>query len=378
MIFVKPSPNMLGVFFCNWRYSSDCVCHNNFLYKKCCKRNVLMAKYPQEHLTHFLPCSFHGKWPNGQRSVRNTASLLLVSIALFAHLMAATIRAFASCGPSLNLPFLVLKGPLQLLLHRWRLLLRQLPCFPLSEKTFNTIPFSQVSMHLLPALSDWILWVICHHGTGADHRFGTEVRWRRQEKALRSVTPQMFVEEVMNFSFEREFGDHVEEFQPICEVQSDKATMEITSKDGRVMKEDILRSTSKGICKELPSVLAVHAERSDHFKKENQNMLHLHWEKLRDKILPLSAPYGDQINFSKENTDQDVKHTFLPFLVKSLSIVLNKHPLMNSSFSEDSHAITLKGCHNIGVAMATPYGLVVPNIKNVQSKSMLRFLTTYG
>ncbi|KAG0497541.1 hypothetical protein HPP92_002232 [Vanilla planifolia] len=198
--------------------------------------------------------------------------------------------------------------------------------------------------------------------------FLPKVRWRRQEKALRSVTPQMFVEE----------GDHVEEFQPICEVQSDKATMEITSKDGRVMKEDILRSTSKGICKELPSVLAVHAERSDHFKKENQNMLHLHWEKLRDKILPLSAPYGDQINFSKENTDQDVKHTFLPFLVKSLSIVLNKHPLMNSSFSEDSHAITLKGCHNIGVAMATPYGLVVPNIKNVQSKSMLRFLTTYG
>ncbi|KAG0497461.1 hypothetical protein HPP92_002152 [Vanilla planifolia] len=289
-----------------------------------------------------------------------------------------------------------------------------------------------------------------------------------------------------------EEGDHVEEFQPICEVQSDKATMEITSrfkgkvlevhcfpgdivkvgetllrmlvnetenplttedsvsekssdsqqheselemssshqktlegvlatpsvrhlakehginineihgtgKDGRVMKEDILRSTSKGICKELPSVLAVHAERSDHFQeRKSEYVASTLGEIYEDKILPLrgfqrsmaksmslaaKVPhfyYIEEINcsalmeikstFQKENTDQDVKHTFLPFLVKSLSIVLNKHPLMNSSFSEDSHAITLKGCHNIGVAMATPYGLVVPNIKNVQSKSML-------
>lgn len=47
--------------------------------------------------------------------------------------------------------------------------------------------------------------------------------------------------------------------------------------------------------------------------------------------------------FQSENSDPDVKHTYLPFLVKSLSMALSKHPLLNSSFSEELHEITLKG-----------------------------------
>lgn len=45
----------------------------------------------------------------------------------------------------------------------------------------------------------------------------------------------------------------------------------------------------------------------------------------------------------KENTEPDVKHTFLPFLIKSISLALNKYPLMNSSFNEESNEIILKG-----------------------------------
>ncbi|KAM0988237.1 hypothetical protein ACFX13_012445 [Malus domestica] len=52
-------------------------------------------------------------------------------------------------------------------------------------------------------------------------------------------------------------------------------------------------------------------------------------------------------------------------------MAMNKYPLMNSSFNEESLEVTLKGSHNIGIAMATPYGLVVPIIKNVQSLSIL-------
>ncbi|KAL6989999.1 Bce2p [Sarracenia purpurea var. burkii] len=76
-------------------------------------------------------------------------------------------------------------------------------------------------------------------------------------------------------------------------------------------------------------------------------------------------------SFQKENSDPDVKHTFLPVLIKSLSVALSKYPFLNSCFNEELQTVTLKGSHNIGVAMATQHGLVVPNIKKVQSLSIL-------
>ncbi|KAL1361963.1 lipoamide acyltransferase component of branched-chain alpha-keto acid dehydrogenase complex, mitochondrial [Arachis hypogaea] len=98
--------------------------------------------------------------------------------------------------------------------------------------------------------------------------------------------------------------------------------------------------------------------------------------------------YVDEINcnalvelktaFQKNNPYSDVKHTFLPILVKSLSMALTKYPSLNSCFREDSMEVIFKGSHNIGVAMATPNGLVVPNIKNVQSLSILQLARGSG
>lgn len=47
--------------------------------------------------------------------------------------------------------------------------------------------------------------------------------------------------------------------------------------------------------------------------------------------------------FQKENTDSDIKHTYLPFLIKSLSVALGRHPLLNSSFIEETNEVILKG-----------------------------------
>lgn len=47
--------------------------------------------------------------------------------------------------------------------------------------------------------------------------------------------------------------------------------------------------------------------------------------------------------FQKENTDPDLKFTFLPMLIKSLSMALTTHPLVNSTFNLENYEVTLKG-----------------------------------
>ncbi|ONM31761.1 Lipoamide acyltransferase component of branched-chain alpha-keto acid dehydrogenase complex mitochondrial [Zea mays] len=259
-------------------------------------------------------------------------------------------------------------------------------------------------------------------------------------------------------------GDQVDEFQPLCEVQSDKATIEITSrfkgkvhkihfvpgdivkvgetllkmvvgdsqivspdnivpsagkslgvesavfssegnvpggnlstpavrhlakqygisineivgtgKDGRVLKEDVLNyAVSKGVCKQqsLCDFKLIFPFCRGYQRSMVKSMSlaakvpHFHYlEEINcDSLVQLKT------TFQNENKDQTIKHTFLPFLIKSLSMALSKYPMLNSSFIEETNEVVFKGPHNIGVAMATTHGLVVPNIKKVQSLSIL-------
>lgn len=288
-------------------------------------------------------------------------------------------------------------------------------------------------------------------------------------------------------------GDQVEEFQPLCEVQSDKATIEITSryrgkvahvlhvpgnivkvgetllkmsvdenspaiqtfegsepievndsnksdsdshysrlgkakvggvlstpavrnlanqlgvnledvlgtgKDGRVLREDVLSyAARKGIFMEGSASNASSAQQFLGGDEKHPDVSFAYGWQYEDKTIPVRGfqramvksmteaakiphfHYVEDLNcdalvelkssFQNENSDPDVKHTFLPTLIKSLSMALNKYPMLNSCFNEEFQEVILKGSHNIGIAMATPYGLVVPNIKKVQSLSIL-------
>eukprot|EP00461_Guttulinopsis_vulgaris_P007143 UN07191 len=66
-----------------------------------------------------------------------------------------------------------------------------------------------------------------------------------------------------------------------------------------------------------------------------------------------------------------VKLSNFAFIIKALSLALEKYPQVNAHVNSDCSQITYKAAHNIGLAMDTPKGLLVPNIKNVQSKSIL-------
>lgn len=73
-----------------------------------------------------------------------------------------------------------------------------------------------------------------------------------------------------------------------------------------------------------------------------------------------------------EAVERGVKLTYMPFLIKAASLALLKFPILNSSLDVASESVVYKAAHNISVAMATPEGLVVPNVKNCENKSVFQ------
>jgi 2-oxoisovalerate dehydrogenase E2 component (dihydrolipoyl transacylase) len=66
------------------------------------------------------------------------------------------------------------------------------------------------------------------------------------------------------------------------------------------------------------------------------------------------------------------KLSFMPFIVKAASVALTQYPVMNAYVDDDAcTSMTFKASHNIGVAMDTPRGLLVPVIRDVQQRSIL-------
>jgi 2-oxoisovalerate dehydrogenase E2 component (dihydrolipoyl transacylase) len=66
----------------------------------------------------------------------------------------------------------------------------------------------------------------------------------------------------------------------------------------------------------------------------------------------------------------DVKVSPLLFVAKALLLAVGRHPMVNSSWDEAAQEIVVKQYVNLGIAAATPRGLVVPNIKDAGRLSL--------
>ena len=72
----------------------------------------------------------------------------------------------------------------------------------------------------------------------------------------------------------------------------------------------------------------------------------------------------------KVSAEKGIKVTFLPFLMKALSIVLKERPEFNSSLDHKNQNLVLKNYYHLGVAVDTPSGLTVPVVRDVDQKSV--------
>jgi pyruvate dehydrogenase E2 component (dihydrolipoamide acetyltransferase) len=80
--------------------------------------------------------------------------------------------------------------------------------------------------------------------------------------------------------------------------------------------------------------------------------------------------YATYKNAKGRLAEEDIKLSPLPYFVKAAVACLKEFPIFNSSYDAATQEIIYKKYYNIGLAVDTPEGLVVPVIRDADSKSI--------
>ena len=117
-------------------------------------------------------------------------------------------------------------------------------------------------------------------------------------------------------------------------------------------------------------------------KKISGKHLHACWLNIPHVTQFDDADITELEEFRKTNKDmaakQGVNLTPLVFIMKAVVASLKMFPELNASLSEDKESLIIKKYYNIGVAVDTPNGLMVPVIKDVDKKGFLEIAGELG
>lgn len=82
-------------------------------------------------------------------------------------------------------------------------------------------------------------------------------------------------------------------------------------------------------------------------------------------------------NMLKEAAKENIQITYMPFFLRALSLTIDKYPIVNSSFDSSSNKLCLHKRQNIGIAISTKRGLIVPVLREIQGVSIKRIILAY-
>jgi pyruvate dehydrogenase E2 component (dihydrolipoamide acetyltransferase) len=171
------------------------------------------------------------------------------------------------------------------------------------------------------------------------------------------------------------------------ELGVDLSLIKGTGPRGRITREDVLNYVNKlkEEVKEVKEIKEVKIERkealeevipirgirrkiAEHLRLSKDRAVHtLHVDEIdMTEIVKLRE------RLKKIADEQNVKLTYLPFIIKAVATALKKHPYFNAVVDDEKGEIILKKYYNIGVAVDTPDGLIVPVIKDVDKKSIIQ------
>ena len=173
------------------------------------------------------------------------------------------------------------------------------------------------------------------------------------------------------------------------EVGVDLRTVTGTGENARITREDVLavvRSGSGGSSGAAAGVASgaagsesdgfgpVHVEKMPKIRQAIARKMHESWS-----TVPRVTNFDDadvtKLEAMRQNSKEDyaaqgIKLTTMPFLIKAIAMALKHHPVINASVDMDAGKIIYKNYVNIGIAVDTERGLVVPSIRNADKLSI--------
>lgn len=158
-----------------------------------------------------------------------------------------------------------------------------------------------------------------------------------------------------------------------------------TGRKGRILKEDVEKYISSilngqnqiksyGSDIDFSIFGPIENKRLNKIKITTGNRLSNAWSTIPQVTQFDEADISLLTDYRKSVNTKHNKISFLPFFIKALVPLLKEYPNFNSSLSSSKKNLILKKYFNIGIAVDTPDGLIVPVLKNVDQKDIFTIM----
>ena len=154
-------------------------------------------------------------------------------------------------------------------------------------------------------------------------------------------------------------------------VESGKAPAEACAVASDVASDEVRSSRLESKAVPLKGVAAVMARR---MVQASTQIPHFHYGDELDitDLLALRA------RLKVRAEQQGIRLTLMPFIMKAMALAVIEEPILNARLSEDESEILYQGTCNIGMAVDSASGLMVPNVKGVERLSILEIAREVG
>jgi len=158
-------------------------------------------------------------------------------------------------------------------------------------------------------------------------------------------------------------------------------TVQGSGEHGRVLKEDLLKLKSESsvlVPKAVAPVLSISGDVTrvpiSKTRKAIVNAMTISKANIPHTVLMDEVNISALVEFRKNTKElaekKGIKLTYMAFIMKATLLAIKEYPIFNSSYDEAAEEIVYKNFINLGIAVDTPEGLIVPNIKNAAQMSI--------